>query len=244
MKKVRLLKSLLRRLIDTFLPFSSAYTYSQCGEDILIRTRFATYSRFGMLFNRPRVAPGFYVDIGAYSPKRLSNTYWLYTAGWRGITVEPDSSAAWTFKLARPRDTHLPIAISGSSGEVQMAIGDYSAVNMVCGPTLAAKESNATFCRVPCRTLKSILDEYLPNGQKIDLLSIDCEGVELEILESNDWSRYVPSVICVEDFEWCESGSSSSQISNFLLARGYQAFGWAGASVLWEHESFRKRVIT
>lgn len=235
------LKPFFRRFVDAVLPLSSAVTYSQSGEDVLIRERFLTYSRLGMLLNRPRVSPGFYVDVGAYSPKRLSNTYWLYANGWRGITIEPDPSAAWTFRLTRPRDKHLAVAVSKSDGQVKMAIGDYSAVNKVLGPAPADPLSHTSFRTVPCRTLTSILDEHLPSAQRIDLLSIDCEGHEMDILESNNWVRYVPNVICIEDYEWCYSETHCSQISAFLSARGYRAFGWAGASVLWAHNSFPHR---
>lgn len=38
--------------------------------------------------------------------------------------------------------------------------------------------------------LSEILDRYLPQKQKIDFMTIDVEGLDLEVLESNDWSLY------------------------------------------------------
>jgi hypothetical protein len=61
--------------------------------------------------------------------------------------------------------------------------------------------------KVILRSLKSILDEYLPSGTEIDLLSVDAEGVDEMVLLSNDWNRYRPKVIIVENH---------STIYNFL----------------------------
>jgi hypothetical protein len=42
------------------------------------------------------------------------------------------------------------------------------------------------------RALGSILDEYLPLGQKLDFLNVDVEGSDLAVLSSDDWSKYRP----------------------------------------------------
>ena len=39
----------------------------------------------------------------------------------------------------------------------------------------------------------------MPKGQAIDFLNVDVEGHDLEVLESNDWKRFRPKVIVVED---------------------------------------------
>ena len=48
-------------------------------------------------------------------------------------------------------------------------------------------------------SLKKILDKYLAKGEKIDLLSVDVEGMDLEVLQSNDWKKYRPKVVICED---------------------------------------------
>jgi hypothetical protein len=64
-------------------------TFSQHGEDLWLDNYFA--GRKG----------GFYIDIGASHPTRLSNTYKLYSEReWRGVTVEPIQDPRWT-KLLR-----------------------------------------------------------------------------------------------------------------------------------------------
>ena len=49
----------------------------------------------------------------------------------------------------------------------------------------------------PARTLSSLLDEHAA-GQKVDLLSLDVEGYEVEALLGLDLARHRPRFICVE----------------------------------------------
>jgi hypothetical protein len=46
--------------------------------------------------------PGFFVDIGANSPKELSNTYFLEKCmGWKGICIEADPGLAAVLRAER-----------------------------------------------------------------------------------------------------------------------------------------------
>ena len=51
-------------------------TYSQFGEDLYIES----------FFKSQKI--GKYVDLGAFHPMRLSNTYLLYKKGWSGTNVD------------------------------------------------------------------------------------------------------------------------------------------------------------
>lgn len=66
--------------------------------------------------------------------------------------------------------------------------------------------------KVPVYTLTGILDKYLPEGTDIDFLSVDVEGFDYNVLVSNDWTKYRPKLIVVEDFY---DDSRESQGSGF-----------------------------
>ena len=51
---------------------------------------------------------------------------------------------------------------------------------------------------VPIRRLETLFKDYLSEDQTIDLLTLDIEGMELEALESNDWSKWKPRFIMCE----------------------------------------------
>lgn len=136
------------------------------------------------------------------------------------------------FRIARPRDVHLACGVGMNDGLIHFDIDGYSGFNKAgLGPGDNAVDRSRL---VPCRRLDSILDDHLPPGQSVDFLSVDCEGADLEVLESNDWQKYRPKFICVEDFAWREGTSATAQ---FLVAKGYAAFGQAGPSTLWERLS-------
>jgi len=66
-----------------------------------------------------------------------------------------------------------------------------------------------------------VLDKYLPAGQKIDFLTIDVEGLDLMVLKSNNWAKYKPSYILVED-RIDFKNLAESGVFNFLEKQGYK----------------------
>jgi len=53
----------------------------------------------------------------------------------------------------------------------------------------ATRFETASKVTLKTRRLDELLDEFLPRGQEIDLLSVDVEGMDLDVLESDDWTR-------------------------------------------------------
>ena len=51
--------------------------------------------------------------------------------------------------------------------------------------------------KVEVKPLDKILDIHLINNE-IDFLNVDVEGLDLEVLKSNDWSKYRPKFVLVE----------------------------------------------
>jgi len=76
--------------------------------------------------------------------------------------------------------------------------------------------ASARLVQVPINPLSAILEKH--QVQKVDFLNIDCEGNDLAVLRSNDWSRWKPLVICVEDH--AESWQQSETV-RFLASVGY-----------------------
>ena len=47
-------------------------------------------------------------------------------------------------------------------------------------------------------TLEDILDNYLPKNQEINFLTIDVEGLDFDVLKSNNFEKYKPKMILIE----------------------------------------------
>ena len=74
------------------------------------------------------------------------------------------------------------------------------------------------------KTLTSVLNDSKFKGKKIDFLDIDVEGADIDVLESLDFDKYSPELICVEVIE---KNNEDSQIFKFLKKRTYQKI-WSG----------------
>lgn len=162
---------------------------------------FAQYAEDALLYQFAPQSEGFYVDVGAYHPWRGSNTYKLYLRGWSGLTIEPNPDIAPEFRRLRPRDTHLTIGIASDPGTLTYHTFDDGKLNSF--DPEQARRMGVTARRtidVPCLPLSEVFETHAA-GRRIDLLSIDCEGLDLAALTSVDLSVTRPRVIVIEDFD-------------------------------------------
>lgn len=152
-------------------------SFSQCGEDLFLAQQF------------PHDYKGFYVEVGAFHSIRFSNTYFFYKKGWRGILVEPNPKGFRNLKKYRPLDQLFPYAVTATAQSCQF---------LDCGAMSAIASSDSpNHITVSGKPLSTILAEANA-PHKIDFLSVDCEGHDLEVLKSNDWQKYRPHWILVE----------------------------------------------
>jgi hypothetical protein len=189
-------------------------SYSQYGEDLIA----APYLE--------GIKQGFYVDIGAHAPKRFSNTYYFYLRGWRGVNVDAIPGSMAAFNRTRPRDINVESAIGRENVERTLFMFDESALNtfderVAQAVVRTGKHRVVKTVKLQMLTTQQLLDLHLPKDQAIDLLSVDVEGLEMDVLQSNDWSKYIPRVILVELNACDASGALASPVAEFLGCRGY-----------------------
>ncbi|MBE9112105.1 FkbM family methyltransferase [Nodosilinea sp. LEGE 07298] len=190
----------------------SQRSFSQEGEDLILRRLLEGKSH------------GFYVDIGAHHPKLFSNTYFFYRRGWRGINIDAAPGSMKPFNFFRPRDINVESAISSRTEPICFSIFNEPALNSFNASNFRRGDSKYIETKrveLRPRTLKSILDEYLPDRQVIDFLSVDVEGEDLNVLKSNDWGKFRPRLIAVEERDFDIQDPGKSEIFTFLRAQGY-----------------------
>jgi hypothetical protein len=92
---------------------------------------------------------------------------------------------------------------------------------------------------VKVRTLGEILRTHKLDDRPIQFLSVDVEGLDLEVLESNDWSKYIPNVILCEDLGLrdLETGPGSGSWK-FLHDRGYSLLCKCVHTLVFAHHTF------
>lgn len=210
----------LKKLLSKYLPvhyFQFHKSYAQEGEDMVLQSFFEGKKNY----------KGFYVDIGAHHPHRFSNTAYFYKHGWRGINVEPTPGAIKAFKTFRSRDINLNIGISSAKNQLTFYCFNEPALNGFSKEISQERDQTSSRykiikeLKVATLPLSAVLDQYLPQGLKIDFLTIDVEGLDLQVLQSNDWNKYMPEYILVED-RIDFKNLAESPVYDLLEKQGYQ----------------------
>ena len=186
-------------------------TFSQEGEDMLLRRMIKL------------AEPGFYVDVGAHHPLRFSNTYFLYKQGWRGINIDPNPGTKALFDSYRPQDINLDEVVSDVDGStVFFDIYSEPALNSAVSGRRAGLEQffSHTVERVTSR-LDTILNKHLPAGVDVNVLSIDVEGLDLQVLMSNNWDIVRPQYVLTET-EVNLMDPNASDVVNYMRSVGYR----------------------
>lgn len=165
---------------------------------------------------------GFFVDVGAYDGVDLSNSYHFEQIGWSGVLVEPDPDRAANCIAQRPRSRTFCCAAVGSPLTTEIVFhradaGVYSTTRLnddhakrVAGMGMALAEM-----RVPAMTLDSILEEV--GAGKVDFVSIDVEGGEMDVLEGFDIRRWAPEIVVVES----NTRTRLDGIRDYFVCHGY-----------------------
>lgn len=191
---------------------SYAPSFSSAGEDMILRH----------LLGSDKMQ-GFYVDVGAFHPTLFSNTYFFYLNGWRGINIEARPGSKTVFDKVRPRDVNLEVGISSERGTMTYYfIADDSPMNSFSPDFLRDIKMLDQVKReiaIPTIPLADVLEQHVPDGQAIDFMNVDVEGRDFEVLASNDWKRFRPRFIVVEDEGL---NPSESQIVRMMNGHGYE----------------------
>lgn len=191
-------------------------TYSQSGEDIILNI---------LLDNKK---DGLYIDIGANDPKKFNNTFFFYKKGWSGINIEPNSEKISLFNKKRKRDLNLNFGVGTINADLNFynfkedTLSTFS--KDVADDYIRMGYEVLDVKKMKVLPLKTIFDRYL-NNKNIDFLSVDTEGNDLDVLKSNDWSRYRPHFLIIETLEY-KNDRSGKKLNNlfddYLKILGYE----------------------
>ena len=157
------------------------HSYSEYYEDIIL---------YLLLFD---IKKGFYIDVGAFDPIKVSVTKLFYLKGWNGINIEPQPGKIELFKKDRPNDINLQLAIGAKEGNVTFYVKDQCS-------TYVKKYSNhyENIINIKMDAMSNICKRYVPKGTEIDFCKIDVEGGEKNVLLRYDFINYRPKVFCIE----------------------------------------------
>jgi len=192
--------------------------YGACGQDIFIAE----------LLNYKK--DGFFVDIGANDGVTINNSYYFEKElGWAGVAIEPIPTI---FESLVKNRTCLTF-----NGCVTTKPGKAKFLELIGGPNMLstlefnykgltarrlrknAMRNNTSINEidVECATFSMITERF--GIEKIDVLSLDIEGGELDILKSINFEKMPIKIITVENNYFDEA------IKTYLESKGFLYLG-------------------
>lgn len=214
-----LYKRLITALLSAVMP--TRKTYSQYGEDVFILETLEKYNTEGSI----------YVDVGANHPTQISNTYLLYRNGFRGVVIEPNPELINLFNRFRKRDSAIMIGCSDVPSLLPFNISR----TPVMSSFIDDRNSNAyKTIYVPVLPL----DIALHNMQfdYINLLSIDVEGLNLQVLSGAKVVVHKALIVCIE----YDSEMEKNELSK-LLGDCFQLIGEFGCNLIYLNKELADR---
>jgi len=200
-------------------------SYSQHREDIFIWEFLQAYD----------LKETMYVDVGANHPSDISNSYLLYRKGLRGVVIEPNQELIRLFGRFRKgdialaigcgkEDTILPFHISKTP-----VLSSFTAGNGVNG----MNEYRTAY--LPVMQLDLAL-QNIPM-KFISLLSIDVEGMNVEVLQGAGEAVKKSLLICLE----YDSEEDKQQFRETLGTR-FEQIGEYGCNLIFANLDLKERL--
>ena len=208
-------------IVDYINLYKDKQHFSQYKQDIYV---------YENIFKKKR--DGVFVDVGANDPFKLSNTYLFELNGWNGIAIEPQKQIQklWQNNRKTPcfdfvlGEIEKDIVFFESNTKHELSgVKDFNKLNNVLDKNQVIKKQIR---------LDSLLEEN--NILKVDYLSIDVEGYELEVLKGIDFDKINIDIIDIEnDFnftllkipligKYLSSKFGRDEIRKFLKSKNYK----------------------
>ena len=175
-----------------------------------------------------------FVDVGAARPDYLSISAMFRLKGWRILAIEPNPEFCKLYKergydvLEYACGDHDDDDVDFSVVDLHGAAYENGQVSYESFSSLTIKDSvkalgkglelDVKTIRVRLRRLDTILESVVPKINRIDILSVDTEGWELEVLSGLSLAKYRPTVMVIE---------------NLFNAKEYRAYMKDNGYILW-----------
>ncbi len=226
---IRKIKNLVKKVIFTFIKPEIRYiangidyrnipnSYSQAGEDVVI----------DFLLTQLNILTPTYLELGVFLGETHSNTFKFYNRGSKGVLVEADGTLIESIKNARPNDIVLNVGVGiDKQEEADFYIFDNQGLNTFSRVEAQSKQKSGLnkikkIIKVPLLPINTIIENNFV--QRPDFLSIDIEGLDLEVLKTLDFEKFPIPIICAETCMYSENHikEKDHRIEIFLSSKGY-----------------------
>ena len=199
-------------------------SHAQQGEDLVL---------WQIAYHALGIKNPTYLDIGANDPILTNNTYVFYQQGCRGVLVEPNPALWDSLATVRPGDVLLRAGIGpgvqreadfyvigGTSHSLLNTFSKEDADNVVARS--GGRFSIEKVVKLPLLDVNQVMQTHWSGPPTV--LSLDTEGFELPILQSLDFKRYRPDVLCVDTLVF-GTRRIKPEILKFMASKNYEVRG-------------------
>lgn len=196
-------------------------SFSQCFED-----------RFCLnIIKTLKLTNPIYLDIGCNHPIEHNNTYLLYQQGFKGVLIEPIPSLCEIIKEKRPNDIVLNIGVGANKEIKKLYEFNANVLSTFCKTDAdeIVKDSKGKYFitkeyDVELLNINQIIQEYFTSCPNI--ISIDVEGLNLEIIKGFDFKAYRPEIFLIETINFTIDFNETKieEIYKIMKENGYMLF--------------------
>ena len=214
--------------------FKPRLAYSHWGIDLIITKLLNSKNK------------GIYIDVGCHHPFLNNHSYLLYKSGWEGINIDIDYNSIDMFNFFRKSDVNIQTAVTNHKGEVDLYFYHNRAAKNTISKEFGsnAKEKK----KINSDTLNNIIENSKFKNSKIDFVSIDVEGNEMNVLNGFNLKKYKPKLILLEFilpnkkefYEKDINEITNSKVYNFLIKNEYKLINWNHDDLLFMRLDYSK----
>ena len=153
------------------------------------------------ILNHFKGKQGTFLDLGAYDGKELSNTRALIELGWAGCCVEPHPTICEELEnncLGFDKVFCFEIAIGKENGIFQLNANPTYYSTLIDSEMDRLKNTDFEFKPIDVEVLDFKTFQAVSPYDNYDFISIDCEGIDYDVLTQIDLDKVKCSMVCVE----------------------------------------------
>ena len=215
--------------------------YTVTGVDLLL----------DKFFKNINVKKGIYIDIGCNHPFSNNNTFLLYKNGWSGINIDLDFHFVDLFNYFRPNDFNKQIACSDTEGEREIYFyHNKSALNTLSKEVYGFRKAKIEQVKkINTTTLNNVIESSKYKDNKVNFLSIDVEGHEINVLKGFDIEKYSPDIVVIEYVDLSMKKEEfynnnidkvlDSEISTYMRSHNYSFVNWLNQDLVYINNKLR-----
>lgn len=217
--------------IETFLSPS----YSQVYEDIIVESLL----RGICISNDYRLKELYYIEIGANNPIGTSNTYLFYRKyEMRGILVEANKFLCDELASVRPEDIIINrVVVCNNDESSTLYISDKNEISSIYSNFIsewAALSNNLVHIQKTEVVKNCRINDIFHLAQKpVGVLSIDIEGLDMEILLDLDIDTFRPFIIIIEPSDFFIKDNTQNMIL-FMKTKEYDLISMTDVNLIFK----------